>query len=260
MSTRLNFSLALCLSVMACAQDALPQQPSGDRGGNRPQSQWRDLHRVMGTVISVSGNQIVVKPESGENVTAVVDSDARIRKDRQEAKLSDFKAGDHILVAGTEGADKVLHAKLVAGGQMGQGQGGMRGGMMGAISPEEMVKAGLGTKFIAGEVKAINETKLTVLRPDGQTQTIEVDENTSFRDSKGDSVTLADMKVGDRVMGRGDVKNGVFIPETLRFGTPQGPGGMMRRYPGGPPASAPGGPVSTAPGPAQQQQDQQQPK
>src|SRR5512147_152545 len=189
MSTRLSFSLALCLSVVAWAQDAPPQQPSGERGGNRSQAQWRNLPRVVGTVVSVNGNQIVVKPESGDNVTAVVDPDARVRKDRQEAKLSDFKAGDHILVAGTEGSDKVLHAKLVAGGQMVPGQGGvMRGGVMG-ISPEEMVKMGLGTKFIAGEVQAINETKLTVLRPDGQTQTIEVDENTSFRDAKGDSAT-----------------------------------------------------------------------
>jgi len=111
-------------------------------------------------------------------------------------------------------------------------------------SPEEMVKMGLGTKFIAGEVKSIEETRLTIARPDGQTQTIEVDENTSFRNSKGESATLADVKVGDRVMGRGDVKNGVFVPETLRFGTPQGPGGMMRRYPGGPPAGAPGAPPS----------------
>jgi hypothetical protein len=252
MRTRVSFFLALCLSILAYAQDAPPQQPPADRAaGGRQQGQWRDLPRVMGTVVSVNGNQIVVKPESGDNVTATVDSDARIRKNRSEAKLSDFKAGDRIMLAGTQGTDKVFHAKLVAGGQMGEG-GGMRGGMAG-ISPEEMVKMGLGTKFIAGEVKAVEETKVTVLRPDGQTQTIEVDENTSFRDSKGDSATLADMKVGDRVMGRGDMKNGVFVPETLRFGTPQGQGGMMRRSPGGPPPGQPGG------SPAQQQ-EQQQPK
>jgi hypothetical protein len=133
------------------------------------------------------------------------------------------------------------------------GGAGMRGGM-GGIAPEEMVKMGLGTKFIAGEVKAVDETKITVLRPDGQTQTFEVDENTSFRDSKGDSATLADIKLGDRVMGRGDMKNGVFVPETLRFGTPQpGQGNMMRRYPGGPPANAPAAPPT-------QQPEQQQPK
>jgi hypothetical protein len=198
----------------------------------------------MGTIVSISGDQVVIKPESGDNVTVKLDSDVHLRKDHAEAKLSDFKAGDHVMAAGTLGSDKVLNAKLLAGGQMGQGGGvGGRGMMGGPISPEEMVKMGLGTKFIAGEVKAIEETKLTIARPDGQTQTIEVDETTSFRDGKGESGTLADVKVGDRVMGGGEMKNGVFVPKTLRFGMPQRPGGMVHQYPGGPPA-----------GPAQQQE------
>jgi hypothetical protein len=249
MRATLSFSLALCLSVLAFGQDAPPQGP-GTRTGGRGQGQFRDLTRVIGTIVSISGDQLVVKPESGENVTVKLDSDVRIRKDRAEAKLSDFKAGDHVMVAGTQGDNKVLNAKLVAGGQMGQGGGMSRGGMMGSpISPEEMVKMGLGTKFIAGEVKAINGTTLTIARPDGQTQTIEVDETTSFRDGKGESGTLADIKAGDRVMGRGEMKNGVFVPQTLRFGTPQGPG--MRQGPGGPPTGQPDGPPP---------QQQQQPK
>jgi len=197
----------------------------------------------MGTIVSINDNQLVIKPESGDNVTVKLDSDVRIRKDRAEAKLSDFKAGDKVMVAGTLGSDTVLTAKLLAGGEMPQGgrmMGGSSGmGTMGPVSPEEMVKMGLGTKFIAGDVKSIDEIKITVTRPDGQTQTIEVDETTSFRNSKGESGTLADLKVGDRVMGRGEMKNGVFVPQTLRFGTPQGPGGMMHRNPGGPPAGAP---------------------
>ena len=201
------------------------------------------MSRVAGTIVSINGNQLVLKPESGENVTVKLDPDVRIRKDRAEAKLSDFKAGDRVLAAGTLGSDKVLTAKLLAGGDMPQGgrmMGGPGGmGTMGPVSPEEMVKMGLGTKFIVGEVKSIDETKLTVLRPDGQTQAIEVDETTSFKDGKGDSGTLADIKVGDHVMGRGDMKNGVFVPQTLRFGTPQGRGTMMQRNPGGPPAGAP---------------------
>lgn len=243
MRATIGFSLALCLSVLAFGQDAPPQGPGNRPGGGRGQGQFRDLTRVMGTVVSISGDQLVIKPESGDNVTVKLASDVRIRKDRADAKLSDFKAGDHVMVAGTVGSDKVLSAKLLAGGQMGQG-GGQGGGMgmAGAISPEEMVKMGLGTKFIAGDVKSIEETKLTIARPDGQTQTIEVDETTSFRDGKGESGTLADIKVGDRVMGRGEMKNGVFIPQTLRFGTPQGPGGMVHRNPGGPPAGAPDSP------------------
>jgi len=243
MRAKISFTLALLISSLAFGQDAPPQKSgSGGPSGGRGQGQWRDLSRVMGTIVSISGNQLVVKPESGDNVTVKLDSDVRIRKDRAEAKLSDFKAGDKVMVAGTLGSDKVLTAKLLAGGDMPQGgrMGGGGGmGTMGPVSPEEMVKMGLGTKFIAGEVKSIDETKITVARPDGQSQTIEVDETTSFQTGKGESGTLADLKVGDRVMGRGEMKNGVFVPQTLRFGTPQGPGGMMRRNPGGPPAGAP---------------------
>jgi hypothetical protein len=251
MRAKLGFSLALCLSVLAFGQDAPPQQgPNDQQAGRRGQGEWRDMTRVAGTIVSISDSQIVVKPETGDNVTATLDAQTRIRKDRADAKVSDLKPGDQVWVAGTEGSDKVLHARFVADGQLGQGGRGGQGMMGGPISPEEMVKMGLGTKFIAGEVKSINETQLTIARPDGQTQTVEVDETTSFRNSKGDSATLADINVGDRVMGRGELKNGVFVPETLRFGTPQGPGGMMRRYPGGPPAGAP------PEGPPPQQQEE----
>jgi hypothetical protein len=78
----------------------------------------------------------------------------------------------------------------------------------------------MGKKFIAGEVKAINETKLTIVRPDGQTQEIEVDENTSFRKGS-ESITLPDIKVGDFVRGRGELKNNVFVPTELVVGQPQ---------------------------------------
>ncbi len=242
MRAKLSFSLALLISALAFGQDAPPPSGPGGPPGGRGEGQWRDLSRVTGTIVSISGDQLVVKPQSGDNVTVKLDSDVRIRKDRAEAKLSDFKAGDKVLVAGTLGSDKVLTAKLLAGGEMPQGGRMMGGagvmGTMGPVSPEDMVKMGLGTKFIAGEVKSIDETKITVARPDGQSQTIEVDETTSFRNGKGESGTLADLKVGDRVMGRGEMKNGVFVPQRLRFGTPQG-GTMMQRHPGGPPAGVP---------------------
>ncbi len=76
----------------------------------------------------------------------------------------------------------------------------------------------LGKRFITGEVKKIDETKLTILRPDGESQVIEVDEGTSFRNQKRESITLADIKAGDHVFGRGEVKNGVFVPQVLNLG------------------------------------------
>ena len=72
-------------------------------------------------------------------------------------------------------------------------------------------------KFIIGQVKAINETKLTIARPDGQTQDIEVDENTSFK-KDNQSITLPDIKVGDFVHGQGALKGDTFIPKELIVG------------------------------------------
>jgi hypothetical protein len=197
------------------------------------------MDRVMGTVVSVGSDNIVLKPEDGEPVTVKIEKDTRIRKNRQEVSLTDFKAGDHVMVFGKAGSDKTFTAAAVMGGEMhGFGPGGA------PPSIEEMQKMGLGTKFIAGEVKEINETKLTILRPDGQTQTIEVDENTSFHTGRGgESGTLADIKVGEHVMGRGEMKNGVFVPQNLRVGGPEG----MRGGPGGRqhPDGAPQGPPPT---------------
>jgi hypothetical protein len=100
------------------------------------------------------------------------------------------------------------------------------------------MREGMGKRFIAGEVTAINGTQLTIARPDGVSQTISADENTSFR-KQNESVTLADIKVGDHVFGRGELKNDVFVPAELNVGQP----GMMHRGRGqqqGPGAGQPG--------------------
>jgi Domain of unknown function (DUF5666) len=218
---RIAFLIALLPFVASGQQDSETNRPvRGER--------IRDMDRVMGTIVSISGDALLVKQESGDNVQVKIGPETRIRKDRADAKLSDFKAGERIFAAGKMNTDKTLSAEIVGGGEM-RGPGMMIGGPRGhPPSPEEMVKRGLGTKFIAGEVKSIDETKLTILRLDNQTQTIEVDESTSFRIARGESGTLADIKVGDHVFGEGEVKNGTFVPQTLRVGR----GGMMMRYGG----------------------------
>src|SRR5262249_26025952 len=99
-------------------------------------------------------------------------------------------------------------------------------------------------------------TKLTIARPDGQTQEIEVDENTSFRRGR-ESITLPDIKVGDFVRGRGEVKNSVFVPQELNVGRPQmrgmgvqgGPAADQKKSDSPTPAAAPAaaGPAPAAP-------------
>ena len=79
-----------------------------------------------------------------------------------------------------------------------------------------------GKTYILGEVAKIDGTKLTIRKPDNSEQVIEVDDDTSFRNERRESVTLADIKIGDFVRGQGALKNGVFVPHELHAGRARG--------------------------------------
>jgi hypothetical protein len=145
------------------------------------------------------------------------------------------------------------------------------------VDAEQIKKAreNLGKTYIAGKVTAIDELKLTILRADGVLQVIAVDEDTSFRKggrgmqqafgglgagaapaapaagaAAGESITLADIKVGDNVAGPGALKGGVFVPTMLGVGEPGqggGQGGRRRRQQGDAAASATPAPAATEP-------------
>jgi hypothetical protein len=60
--------------------------------------------------------------------------------------------------------------------------------------------------------------------------------------SGGESITFADIKVGDTVAGRGGLKNGIFVPTELGVMDPAAMGQRRRRGPdGGVPGPAPAG-------------------
>lgn len=208
-------NMLLVMALLSSSFVAAPAQVQ-DRGGrNLPPGET-----VVGKVTAVSKDSLTVSPmQGGDAVTVKVGENTRVTKERQPVKLEDIKTDDAVFVRGKLNGN-VMDAAIV--GVMNpemlqrmQSRGMGSGGRMGGFNPED-----LGKKFIAGEVKAINETKLTIARPDGQTQEIEVDENTSFR--KGmESITLPDIKVGDFVRGRGELKNNVFVPTELVVGRPQ---------------------------------------
>jgi hypothetical protein len=58
-----------------------------------------------------------------------------------------------------------------------------------------------------------------VLRTDNVTQVLELNEDTSLRRGR-DSITMADVKVGDHVMARGAVQNDVFVPKGVMVMSP----------------------------------------
>jgi hypothetical protein len=207
---------------------------------------------VRGTVTAVGADQLTVKTEEGDVYQVAVSANTRVMKDRQPVKLTDIKVGDGVGAMGVMDAPtKTVHAVFVA-----------------VIDAEQVKKAreGLGKVYITGKVTAVDmdNARITVMRPDHVSQTIQADETTSFRrggrrqqgataavpaagaDANAESVTLADVKVGDYVMGRGGMKNGFFVPTDLRVMDASARGQGRRHGAGAPTGSTDG---SGAPSP-----------
>ena len=199
--------LAAPLLCSAQTSDKPADQPASPEAQPRQGRGMRQGPGIAGTIGEIKPDRFTVKTLEGKTVTVKVTSETRFRKDRQEAKFADFKPGDMVMVGGEPAGNDAWTARFVASRSGMGGEGDM-----------QALREGMGKRFIAGEVKAIDGTKLTIARPDGQTQTIEVDENTSFRKGR-ESITLPDIKVGDRVFGRWQLNAaGVFVPTTFSVG------------------------------------------
>jgi hypothetical protein len=188
-------------------------------------------HSVRGTVTAISGDNITVKTETGDLYKVETGPNTRFRKQRDLIKISDIHVGDMVGAAGDKDEKaRTLGAMFV---------------MLIDKEQYEKAKADFGKTWTAGTIQSIDETKITVKRPDNIVQTIVVDENTSFR-KRRDSVTLADIKVGDNVTAHGAVQNGNFLATVLNVGGPGGerggPGfgnGDRSHVQAGPPPAAP---------------------
>ena len=235
-------------------------QDSGERGGGR--GQFAGMQRVQGEVTAVAGSTLTIKNEDGTSFQVVTTDNTRVMKGRGvTVKIADLKVGDGVMAAGNlDAPNKTLHAAIVFATD---------------AAEVKKLRENLGKTYIAGKVTAIDpdNARMTVMRPDGVSQTIGFDETTSFKRGRvgrggggfggggfgggdagaanaptasGESITLADIKIGDSVGGTGSVKNGVFVPTELTAGTP-GQGGRRRGGDGSPN----GGPsANPAPGPA----------
>ncbi len=222
------------------AQDQVPPQGGPDE---------RRLP-LFGKITAIHDNSMDVLDTNGDTISVKFNGQTQFRKDRQPAKRSDFKVGDIILVRGQEAADHSWTAEVVAARSMnGQGgpggRGGFGGGPGGAGGRGGMQQQGtLGKDYVAGEIKSVDAPKLTVLRSDNVTQTLELNEETSMRKGR-ESITMADIQPGDHVFARGAVENNVFVPKNVvvigpeqwkrmqEFGQQAGVGGGRRRQQGG---------------------------
>jgi hypothetical protein len=221
--------LVMSLSAFAAAQDATPagappqDAPTMGHGMGRG-----EFHGAAGQITAIEGSVITLQSFNGETAKAKVSPSTRIRKEGADAKFSDLKVGDRVMVSGQQDASGVWNAEVVRSGRGG-------GPMGGAQANGRMNPADNGKTYIFGEVTKIEGTKITVKKPDSGEQVIEVDDNTSFRNDRRESITLADVKVGNVVRGQGAVKDGIFVPQVLNAGARRP---AMGHGPGAPPNAA----------------------
>jgi Domain of unknown function (DUF5666) len=199
---------ARCQSEDSATPDA--QQAPSARGQTR-QGRGDGPPPLLGKITSVKNGALELGTPDGTNVTVKLSDKTEFRKDRQPAKLADFKVGDTVFVRGEQNADHTVTAVIVAGraGGGSDGPGGGRGFGGGGAGLGE-----LGKDYIAGEIKSVDAPKLTVLRTDNVTQTIELTEESSLRKGR-DSITMAEIQPGDHVIARGSMQDNVFTPKNV---------------------------------------------
>jgi hypothetical protein len=231
-------ALALMIPLGAMTVRAQDQSDAGQRRG-----QFAGMQRIGGTITAIAGPQVTIKTVDGAVYQVVTTDNTRVMHGRGEAiKLTDLKPGDGLMAMGNlDEPAKTMHAAVVFSVDADQMK------RMEEARKEQL--ADLGKTLIAGRVTAIDldNATMTVERPDGVSQTIGFDEGTSFRRGRpgigsgggtgfggransaagetaatpgGESITLADIKIGDRVSGPGQVKNGRFVPKELTVMTP----------------------------------------
>lgn len=224
-----------------------------------PQAGRRGLGRgfappVQGIVTAVSSSQVTIKTDAGESYVVTIGENARVMKDRQPIKVDEIKAGDSVTAFGQVDAEKkTVQAMMVSDID---------------AATLAKAQENLGKTYITGRITAIDvdNLKITVERPDKVSQVIAVDDGTSFqRGMRGvtpdivaagglptgmggfgggrgmgrqggaqgappppESITMADLKIGDAIMAIGAIKAGTFT--VLKMGVSQ-PGAGRRRGP-----------------------------
>jgi hypothetical protein len=192
---------------------ATPQEPGAPNA--QPRNEGREIP-LFGKITAVHDSSIEVVNPNGETVVVKINGKTEFRKDRQVAKRSDFKVGDVVIVRGEENPDHSWTAQAIgarsANGPDGRGGAGGagRGGDFGGPGPAGT----LGRDFVVGEIKSIDAPKLSVLRSDNVIQSMELNEDTSLRKGR-DSITMAEVQVGDHVFARGAIQDNVFVPKMV---------------------------------------------
>jgi Domain of unknown function (DUF5666) len=164
---------------------------------------------LFGKITAIHESSLEIANPNGETVTVKLTPKTEFRKDREATKRSDFKVGDVIVVRGQENPDHTWTAQIIgARSTNGEGRG------------PNMQAGTLGKDYVTGEVKSIDAPKISVLRSDNVTQTIELNEDTSLRKGR-EAITMADVQVGDHLIAHGALQDNVFVPKFVMVVGPE---------------------------------------
>ena len=277
MKARLSFLSLAAASIMGlvCVTSARAQTPQSDAAqappappstmqagpeGSRRGGELRG-RGVFGKISAIQADSIELIGQDGSKVSVKVTGSTEFRKERQPAKLSDFRVGDAVAVRTNQdagnaaGATAVMIVAVPAGAFAGRGGGGGGGG------GQFMMQGTMGKDYVVGEVKTVDAPKLTIVRVDNVTQTLELNEDSSLRRGR-ESITMADIQPGDHVFARGALANDVFVPKNVMLIPPEQwqrmqemmneAGGKRGTTPQNPPAPAAPPALSAAPTPPEQ--------
>lgn len=188
------------------------QQPDGQQerqDGPRRGMFFSMGSAVHGSVTAIDGGIFTIKTEDGTIYKVATGPNTHMMKARQPIKAADVHVGD-VVMTGGEVDDKAHTVGAVFLAVLDAEQ----------VARIKQMQADFGKTWTAGKITAINDLTLTIERPDKKIQTIAVDENTSFQKHR-ESITLADIKVGNTVTSRGALKDGNFLATLLTVVEPR---------------------------------------
>jgi Domain of unknown function (DUF5666) len=199
----------LVLAMLIACAPGLAQQggmQSGMQGGRR--QGFRQGEMAAGTIASVGVGQFEIKKRDGTAETVTVNSNTRYREGQQQIQLEDLKPGDHVFVRGQPNGQDQITAMMVR-----------------RVTEEEMARFQNRGDRAFGRIVSINGNEIKVQNRRQAEQTIEVTDQTTFM-KDGQSISLKDLKVGDRIFAAGKLENGHLTAERVMSG-------RMRRMRGG---------------------------
>jgi len=255
----LLIAAAVALPTMVLAQD----EQDGPRQGGVV---FAGGQMVRGTVTATAADHLTVKTEAGEVYQVALSANTRLTKERQPVKVADIKVGDAVGAMGVLDAPTrtvhavfvgVIDAEQVKKARENMGKTYITGkvtaidmdalkltvmrpdGVGQVIGVDEQTSFKRGGRGMAAMASGAGVVEMGVGPGGGRGMGAGAGtpgSGTSAEAGKGagnggggESITFADVKVGDTVAGRGGLKNGTFVPTELGVMDPAAMGQRRRR-------------------------------